>query len=77
MAILNKKDEAQTKRKIDLTGPDGNAFVLLGIANDLGKQLGLDPKERGAIHAEMISGDYENLIKVFDLNFGDYIDLLR
>ena len=27
---------------IDLTGPDGNAFNLLGVANRLGKQLGMD-----------------------------------
>jgi hypothetical protein len=76
MAIRSKEVRTE-KMVIDLTGPEGNAFSLLGYANRLGKQLGLDPKERGEIHSQMISGDYENLIKVFDDNFGDYVDLER
>ena len=59
---------------IDLTGPDGNAFNLLGLANKLGKQLGIDTKE---LQANMMSGDYENLIQEFDKAFGDYITLER
>lgn len=71
MAIL-KRD--YTKRTIDLGGPDGNAFVLMGYATSLGKQLNKDTK---AIVKEMQSGDYENLIEVFDREFGDYVDLVR
>ena len=37
--------------EIDLTGPDGNAFVLIGTAGNLAKQLGLDGK---AIRTEMM-----------------------
>lgn len=59
---------------IDLTGPDGNAFVLLGTARNLAKQLRKDPK---AITEEMMSGDYENLLNVFDREFGDYVILER
>ncbi len=59
---------------IDLTGPDGNAFVLIGTANKLAKQLGLDSK---AIQAEMMKGDYENLVKVFDKHFGHFVTLYR
>ena len=59
---------------IDLTGPDGNAFNLIGLANKLGKQLGIDTKE---LQANMMSGDYENLIQEFDKVFGDYITLER
>ncbi len=59
---------------IDLTGPDGNAFMLIGKANNLAKQLGLDGK---AIQAEMMKGDYENLIKVFDKHFGHFVTLYR
>tara|TARA_R110001599_G_scaffold1706_2_gene8407 strand:- start:999 stop:1214 length:216 start_codon:yes stop_codon:yes gene_type:complete len=59
---------------IDLTGPDGNAFNLLGLANKLGKQLGIDTKE---LQANMMSGDYENLIQEFDKAFGDYVTLER
>ena len=59
---------------IDLTGPEGNAFVLLGTARNLAKQLSKDPK---AITEEMMSGDYENLLNVFDREFGDYVILER
>ena len=59
---------------IDLTGPQGNAFFLLGTAKDLARQLGLDWE---TIHNEMISGDYENLVEVFDHYFGDFVVLER
>jgi len=59
---------------IDLTGPQGNAFNLLGLANKLGKQLGIDTKE---LQANMMSGDYENLIQEFDKAFGNYVTLER
>ncbi len=60
--------------EIDLTGPDGNAFVLIGTATKLARQLGLDGK---AIQTEMMGGDYENLIKVFDKHFGEFVTLYR
>lgn len=59
---------------IDLSGPDGNAFALMGYASRFAKQLGLDAKQ---ILDEMKSGDYENLIRVFDENFGDFVILER
>ena len=68
------KSKKQTGITIDLTGPDGNAFVLIGTANKLARQLGLDGK---AIQAEMMKGDYENLVKVFDKHFGDFVTLLK
>jgi hypothetical protein len=74
--MIRKKQENK-QIVIDLTGPDGNAFVLLGMANDFGKQLGWDPKKRGEINAEMMSSDYENLIRVFDREFGSFVILER
>ena len=59
---------------IDLTGPDGNAFTLMGIASNLAKQLGKDGK---AITEEMMAGDYEHLLSVFDREFGDFVILER
>lgn len=64
----------KTKIEIDLTGPDGNAFVLLGIAKDLCNKLDLD---WNYVHSEMTSGDYENLIQVMDHYFGDIIVMYR
>jgi hypothetical protein len=60
--------------EIDLTGPDGNAFFLLGTAGRLAKQLGLNSKE---IQAEMMRGNYEHLVGVFDRHFGDFVTLYR
>jgi len=60
--------------EIDLTGPDGNAFNLIAIAGNLAKQLDLDGK---AIQSEMMSGDYENFIRVFDKHFGEFVTLYR
>ena len=71
--MIKKKNES-FGIEIDLTGPNGNAFYLIGAANNLAKQLGLDGK---AIQAEMMSGDYENLVNVFDKNFGYFVTLYR
>lgn len=73
MSIKYKKTKTGPV-EIDLTGPEGNAFVMLGYANRLAKQLGLDGQ---AIQNEMMEGDYENLIKVFDKHFGEYVTLYR
>lgn len=69
------KEKQQTNGiEIDLTGPQGNAFYLLGTAKNLAKQLDLDGKQ---IMDEMMSGDYENLLQVFDKNFGMFVTLYR
>jgi hypothetical protein len=72
MAIVSKPKTNGIE--IDLTGPQGNAFFLLGTAKNLAKQLGLDGTE---ITKEMMSGDYENLLQVFDKNFGSVVTLYR
>ena len=72
MAIRNKTPKSEIV--IDLTGPDGNAFALMGYASRFAKKLGRDEK---AIIEEMMSGDYENLIQVFDREFGDFVILER
>ena len=59
---------------IDLTGPQGNAFCLLGYAQTFCRDLGLDGNE---IINDMKSGDYENLVEVFDKHFGHFCVLER
>ena len=59
---------------IDLSGPQGNAFFLLGTATKLARQLDLNEYE---VLNEMKSGDYENLLRVFDSYFGDFVILYR
>jgi hypothetical protein len=60
--------------EIDLQGPEGNAFHLLGVAKRLAEQLG---KDQTAILEEMQSGDYEHLLEVFDREFGDQVTLYK
>ena len=71
---IKKKEFKEGKIEIDLTGPNGNAFCLLAFAKRYAKNLDLDYEK---VKEEMTSGDYENLIQVFDSYFGEYIDLLR
>ena len=72
MAI--KKLKSRTRLEIDLTGPDGNAFALLGLAKSLCAQLGIPFKP---LKDKMTSGNYENLVKIFDDTFGNFITLYR
>lgn len=60
---------------IDLTGPDGNAFVLMALARKWAKQTGIVSPD--TVVREMMAGDYENLIRVFDGYFGDFVILER
>jgi len=78
MAIKSIKEKSNRFNiEIDLTGPAGNAFVLLGYAKQYAKQLGMNGIEAESIVHEMQSGDYENLLDVFDREFGDYVTLYR
>ena len=72
--MIRKKQERKGPIVIDLTGPDGNAFVLFLRAMSFARQLGLD---ENSIKEEMMSGDYENLLQVFDKNFGHFVILER
>ena len=69
-----KSKEQKSGIEIDLTGPDGNVFFLIGTAGNLAKQLGLDAE---AIKKEMMSSDYENAVNTFDKYFGNFVTLYR
>lgn len=72
--IRNANEISSRPIEIDLTGLDGNAFVLLGYAQRLSRKLGLNTSE---ITSRMVSSNYENLVEVFDEYFGDYVILYR
>ena len=74
MNAMTIKQKSHRKMEIDISGPKGNAYYLLGTAKAFAKQLGLDAE---AIEEEMKASDYENLIIVFDKHFGEYVDLVR
>ena len=71
--MIRKKQCNQTPI-IDLTGPDGNAFCLMGYAKSYARQL---QKDEDAIIKEMMQGDYEHLLEVFEREFGEYVILER
>ena len=72
--MIRKKQENYGPYVIDLTGPQGNAFVLLGYAKQFARDLELNGD---LIVRDMMSSDYEHAIKVFDSHFGDFVTLLR
>tara|TARA_Y100000034_G_scaffold114993_1_gene151714 strand:- start:6071 stop:6292 length:222 start_codon:yes stop_codon:yes gene_type:complete len=72
--IRDKNELKERGIEINLTGPDGNAFYLIGVATRLAKQLDKDPK---TITEEMTSGDYEHLLEVFEREFGSFVTLYR
>lgn len=74
--MIRNKQEKTGPIIIDLTGPDGNAFALMAYARRFATQLGW--KDKGdAIIGNMLSGDYENLLEVFDNAFGEFVILER
>jgi hypothetical protein len=73
--MIRKKENKLREIVIDLTGPDGNAFVLMGYAKNFGKQLGWDSGKCQDLINEMMDGDYEHLLQVFDREFGDFVIL--
>jgi hypothetical protein len=64
------------KQVIDLSGPEGNAFYLMGLVNRLYRQAGA-PDLAEHVLSEMKSGDYENLLQVFEMYLGDRFELVR
>ena len=74
MTIKSASLLATDRIVIDLTGPQGNAFYLMGMANKLSRRCGID---EDTVIEEMKSGDYENLVAVFDKYFGSFVDLYR
>ena len=75
--MIREKQQNTGPIVIDLTGPDGNAFALLGRAKGFAKQLGMNGVEAEALINEMMSGDYEHLLETFDKHFGDFVILER
>jgi hypothetical protein len=74
MIVAKENKPKNGKIVVDLTGPQGNAFALIGMAETWSKQLGLDPEE---VQAQMMSGDYDHLLSVLEKYFGDYIIMYK
>jgi len=73
--MIRKKRQRVKKIYIDLDGEDGNAFYILGLAKRLGNKLGYDEEKVKRILRDMRSGDYVNLLKIFEEEFGELVVL--
>ena len=72
--MIKSKEYKNNGIEIDLTGPDGNAYAILGLAKRLCKEFDIPFKP---LMEKMTSGDYENLIKVFNDKFGSFVTMYR
>ena len=72
--VVKKKSNNQ-KMIIDLDGSQGNAFVLLGTAQQILQNSRMNKDTIKVVLDEMKSGDYVNLIKTFDKYFGTVVTL--
>ena len=54
---------------INLDGPDGNAFNLIGLAVRIMRDSRMTEEEIAPIVEEMKSSDYKNLVMTFDNYF--------
>jgi|13_taG_2_1085334.scaffolds.fasta_scaffold01096_19 hypothetical protein len=75
--IKSAEELRYRKIEIDLRGPDGNVFYLIGSVGALGQSLGWCTEAIEMVRGMMMLGDYENALKIFDHHFGDYVILYR
>lgn len=50
--------------KLDLSGPEGNAYVIMGTTRSILKQLGQTKEAIEAVITDAMSGDYDHLLEV-------------
>ena len=62
---------------LDLTGPEGNAFYLIGVARKLATQFEYTKDKIESLTKDLMSGSYEDLILKFDNEFEEYVILER
>ena len=74
--MIKDRREMNPQIEIDLNGPEGNAFVLLGYAARLGKQI-YGHEKTECILEEMKLSSYELLLLTFDKYFGSVVTLYR
>jgi hypothetical protein len=72
--IKSIEEKKHKSVEIDLTGPDGNVFYLIGQGRKFCNQLNLDSE---VFTSKMMSGDYENAVNVFEQYFGSFVILYR
>lgn len=61
--------------KIELSGPQGNAFYIMSIVSQFSDKFNIEEDLTNKIITEMESSDYNNLLKVFVTHFGPLVEL--
>jgi len=51
--------------KLDISGPKGNAFVILGNAKDIMKKMAFSEDNQDKAMSRMIASDYNSLLREF------------
>ena len=75
--IRCKSEKPKQKMEIALTGPEGNAYILMGYARTWGRQLGYSEHRIKCIIDEMKLTNYEGLLHTFDREFGSFVTMWR
>ena len=76
--MIKSRDELENRKiEIDLNSPRGNAIYLLGLVSSLSNQLNIPKAIQTDIKDTMMAGNYDELIKTFDIWFGDYVILYK
>ena len=61
---------------INLSGPEGNAFYILGKAQQYCKDHNFTPEKTKEILDDMKSKDYKHLVYIFQSQFGDEYEIV-
>ena len=76
--MIRSAEELEGRKiEIDLRGEKGNSMYLLGLVGSLGRRMGWSGEAISMVRGLMMMGDYENLLRVFDHHFGEYVILYR
>ena len=75
--IKSKSEMPPRGLEIDLTGPEGNAYVLLAYADRWARQLGYSDFDRLCLLDNMKLSTYDMLVEIFDREFGQFVTLYR
>ena len=59
---MAKTRAAEDKPVLKLSGSEGNAFLLIGLANKAAKKAGWSKERTDAVLAEARNGDYDHLL---------------
>ena len=76
--MIKSKTEMEDRGiEIDLTGPEGNAFVLLAYADRFARQLRYSDHKRLCLLENMKLSTYDMLVYIFDREFGSFVTIWK